>query len=179
MLMLNIGCGDVCFDGWVNIDLDSKAADLNIDVRDGLPYEDNSIDYIYSEHFIEHLTVNEGIYFFEEVFRVLKKGGVMRVATPSLKSVVMQYLSDDWKDQEWIKKHGYEYLQTRAEMINLSFRAWGHKYLYDEEELKRRLIEAGFNCNNIFQKELNDSEFKDFCDKETRQESDLIIEVTK
>lgn len=40
-LRLNIGCGDVYFDGWVNIDRDSPKADLKMDIRAALPYGDN------------------------------------------------------------------------------------------------------------------------------------------
>ena len=53
-LNLNIGCGDVKFPDWVNIDIE-PGADLVLDLRNDLPFDDDSVDFIYNEHFIEHL----------------------------------------------------------------------------------------------------------------------------
>ena len=52
MLKLNLGCGQAYLSGWINIDIDSDKADLKHDLRNGLPYEDNTADYIFNEHFI-------------------------------------------------------------------------------------------------------------------------------
>ncbi|KJG63349.1 hypothetical protein [Photobacterium kishitanii] len=49
-LKLNIGCGKKLKEGWVNIDL-KPFADLTLDVREPLPFTDNSCSFIYSEHF--------------------------------------------------------------------------------------------------------------------------------
>jgi len=46
--------------------------------------EDETYDGTYSEHFIEHLTKNQGINFFVEMKRVLKAGGVIRIVWPSM-----------------------------------------------------------------------------------------------
>lgn len=53
MLGLHIGSGDVYLNGWVNIDSESGKADLRRDLRRRHPYEDDSVEFIYSEHFIE------------------------------------------------------------------------------------------------------------------------------
>ena len=46
--------------------------------------EDNSYDGTYSEHFVEHLTKEQGIEFFKEMKRILKDGGVIRIVWPSM-----------------------------------------------------------------------------------------------
>jgi len=176
MLMLNIGCGDVYMDGWVNIDLTSKKADLRHDLRTPLPYEEGMVDFIYNEHFIEHLTVQDGVVVMKEFYRVLKKGGVLRIATPDLDYLIFKYIFG-WKRQDWIKTYGYEWLKTRAEMINLCFREWGHQYLYNKEELCRRLKEAGFN--DVRPCKLLKSRYQVFWNRETRQDSRLILEAVK
>jgi len=81
---LHIGCGEVYFDGWVNIDKDSEKADKKHDARKRLPYKDNSVDFIYNEHFIEHITVEEAVKILIDFYRVLKPEGVLRIATPDL-----------------------------------------------------------------------------------------------
>ena len=178
MLKLNLGCGDVRVDGWVNIDLESEKADLKRDLRDPLPYEDDTVDFIYSEHLIEHLNLNEGLKLLSECRRVLRPGGVLRIATPDLDYVVFKYFFF-WKRQDWIKKYGYGGLRTRAEMLNLVFREWGHQYLYNSEELKRRLREVGFEKDKISPQKINRSKYAELKNRETRKDSKLTIEAIK
>jgi predicted SAM-dependent methyltransferase len=73
-LKLNVGCGKIKLPGWVNIDIE-PSADLIIDIRKGLPLDDGSVNFIYSEHFLEHLTYEEGRKVLEEFQRCLKVGG--------------------------------------------------------------------------------------------------------
>jgi predicted SAM-dependent methyltransferase len=174
--MLHIGCGDVHLDGWVNIDLDSPKADLKHDLRQPLPYAGGSVEFIYNEHFMEHLTVQEGVAFLRECHRLLKPGGVLRVATPDLRYVAFRYFFR-WKKQDWIRQYRYEWIQTRAEMMNMMFHEWGHRYLYDEEELRRRLTEAGFLT--IVRRRLLRSPHPALRNRETRKDSKLILEATR
>ncbi len=176
MLMLHIGCGGVYFPGWVNVDMDSPKADLRHDMRTALPYGEETADFVYSEHFIEHLTVAEGLTVLKDFHRVLKTGGILRIATTDLDYIVRRYLFL-WKQQNWIKTYGYDWLQTKAEMINLCFREWGHQYLYNGEELERRLREAGFE--KISRQKLNKSGYSELAKRETRADSKLILEAVK
>lgn len=176
MLKLNVGCGDVYLNGWVNIDLDSSKADLKCDVRGRLPYEDASVDFIFSEHFIEHLSVNDGVEFFKECFRVLKPGGVVRTGTIDLNYILFRHFFF-WRKQDWIKKYGYGFVKTDAELTNICFREWGHYYLYNKRELKRRLSEAGFS--KIISSKFVKSFYKDLAELETRKETRLILEAIK
>ena len=141
-LFLNIGCGDHKLPGFVNIDLD-PAADLRADVTRGLPYANGTVHGIFSEHFIEHLTQAQGVAFFRECRRVLVNGGRVRVATPDLDFLVKVF-DTDWRLNmaEW-SKYGYEWIANRAEQLNLVMREWGHRWLYNEEEMVRLASVAG------------------------------------
>ncbi|AUB56977.1 hypothetical protein BK008_00675 [Methanobacterium sp. MZ-A1] len=174
-IKLNIGCGNVKFSEWVNIDIE-PGADLVIDVTKGLPFEDGSVDFIYNEHFIEHLDYEEGKKIIREFYRVLKKDGILRIATPDLDYVLDKY-SGDWKDQDWLSWPEYQFIETRGQMINVSFRFWGHKYLYNEEDLKNSLIKADFKCLNRCR--LNKSNYPELENLETRNDSKLIYEARK
>jgi predicted SAM-dependent methyltransferase len=180
-IMLNIGCGTDYKKGWINIDNNSDnnidKLDLNWDLRNPLPYKKNSVDYIFNEHFIEHLTVEEAQVVIKDLMRVLKPGGVLRIAMPNLAETVDDYLNLPIKDDPVIKRFKLTYIKTRAERINIAFREWGHKWLYDAEELKRRLREAG--CKNIKQCQLRKSTHVNLRNLEVREESTLIMEVTK
>ena len=74
-LKLKVGCGKVKLPGWANIDIE-PSADLIIDIRKGWPLDDCSVNFIHSEHFLEHLTYEEGRKVLEEFQRCLKGGGI-------------------------------------------------------------------------------------------------------
>ena len=177
-LNVNIGCGKEPFAGWTNLDLDPQSrADIVWDVTDGLPFADGSCAFIYSEHFLEHLPVAQGVQFLKECRRCLRDGGVLRVAMPSVNEVVRQYYENDWANKPWLEKYGYTWIKTRAEYINIGFREWGHQWLYDAEELDRRLQEAGFS--QIEAVDWGESKYPELRSRETRKETLLIMEATK
>lgn len=177
-LKLNVGCGQEPFQGWLNLDLEPAArADFLWDVRDGLPSADGSCSFIYSEHFLEHLPVKDGVAFLKECHRSLQNGGVVRIAMPSLKETVRQYYEDDWANQPWLQKYGYTWIKTKAEYININFREWEHQWLYDTEELERRLRESGFD--HIESAKWGDSRHAELRNRETRAETLLICEARK
>lgn len=178
---LNVGCGTDYKDGWINIDNNSdeniEKLDLNWDLRFPLPFGDNSVDFIFNEHFIEHLTVEEGQSAIKDLMRVLRPGGVMRIATPDLQGSIYYYNNVEIEDDPTIKEFQLFHIKTKAERINISFRSWGHKWLYDWDELERRLEEAG--CTKIKRCKLHKSKHSELKNLEIRRQSDLIAEVTK
>jgi predicted SAM-dependent methyltransferase len=152
-LKLHVGCGKVKFPGWVNIDIEPGAADLIIDV-----------------------TYEECEKVLQEFWRVLKKGGVLRIATPDLDYIIDRYINN-WRDQEWLTWPEYSFIKTRGEMLNISFRWWGHKYLYNEEDLRNQLKKANFK--KIVRCEWGKSKHASLCGLETRKDSKLILEAEK
>jgi predicted SAM-dependent methyltransferase len=172
---LNLGCGPVQFDTWVNIDADSAAApNIVWDLTWGLPAKDASCRLIYCEHLLEHLAVRDGLSLLAECRRVLQPGGILRVAVPSLDVLIDKSSKGDWRDQDWMTWPEYQFIRTRAEMLNIAFRWWGHQWLYDREELHRRLKEAGF-CD-IRDMAWGVSEEPELCGRESRKDSLLICE---
>lgn len=78
-VLVQFGCGPNGLDGWINTD---KA---QIDITKRLPFDDSSVDAIYLEHVIEHVSPGEGLRFLRECRRILIPGrGVVRVAFPDL-----------------------------------------------------------------------------------------------
>lgn len=183
VLKLHLGCGCNYIDGWVNIDNNSdgniEKMDFHWDLRKPLPFADDSIDFIFNEHFLEHLTVEEGQKSLKDFLRVLKPNGVMRIAMPDLDYVISYYNNPKWKEEnkEFLTKFGLDFIKTKAEFVNINFYMWGHRWLYDWEELERRLIEAGFS--QIQKCEIFKSKYAELNNLESRNESTLIAEVTK
>lgn len=174
-LKLHLGCGTVRLDGWINIDREA-AADLHLDVRDALPFGEGAARLIYHEHLMEHLTIDEGRRCLRDWHRVLQGGGVLRIATPDLEYLVERY-QGPWRDQAWLALPEYAFIETRAEMMNTAFRWWDHKYLYDREELERRMREAGFD--SVRRCALGESTVPELGSLETRPDSRLILEGVK
>lgn len=172
---LHLGCGTVHLPDWVNADVDPRA-DLVIDIRLRLPFPEENLEYIYSEHLLEHVRCDQGARFLREAHRVLRENGVLRVAMPDLDELVEGY-RNDWRRFDWLSWPGHEFIGTRAEMLNVAFRWWGHKYLYNREELERRLREAGFR--EITFVENGQSVHEALQGLETRKDSCLIAEAVK
>jgi predicted SAM-dependent methyltransferase len=180
VLKLNLGCGNDHKPNWVNIDAERGCKpDICFDLSKGIPFANNSVDYIYNEHFLEHLSVSESVFLVNECIRVLKKNRVMRIAVPDLEATMRLYFNPNWKTdlQDFFKKHGMSHIKTKAELVNTNFRAWGHKWLYDKEELERRLNDVGFYKLKFC--EFNKSDISDLCNLESRGDVSLIVEVTK
>jgi len=61
------------------------------------PFKDESIDGIFSSHFVEHLDGFERAKFMDECYRILKPGGKMRLTHPYGKSIrAAQDFSHKW-----------------------------------------------------------------------------------
>ena len=66
---------------WINIDSNPKTApDILRDLNLGLPFDNDSIDEVYSSHFLEH--VNDMKILMEECYRVLKDKGIFSYIVP-------------------------------------------------------------------------------------------------
>jgi predicted SAM-dependent methyltransferase/glycosyltransferase involved in cell wall biosynthesis len=174
-IWLNIGCGKQHLEGFVNMDIE-QPFDEKLDARNGLPFGDRTVDGIYSEHFFEHLTQAEGLSFLRECRRVLKPNGTVRVAMPDLDAFVNRYVSTDWRGDGDMFRLGFDWVQNRCEMLNFGMREWGHKHLYNEEELLRIARMSGLEpvkrCAH------GKSDRPEFVGRETRKGSNLIVEFT-
>ena len=90
--LLNLGCGSRYHPDWINIDFGSNNKDvLAYDLLKGIPYRDNIFDVVYHSHLIEHLPKEQTTNFINECYRVLKPGGIIRLATPNLEKIVSNY----------------------------------------------------------------------------------------
>jgi predicted SAM-dependent methyltransferase len=175
-LRLHLGCGTVRLDGWVNIDIDGNP-DLVLDLRFGLPFPDASVDLVHTEHMLEHLTLADGRVLLDDACRVLRPGGVMRIGVPDLEAIVRRYSAPDWRDQSWIVDGGFDWVDTPVALLNVAFRGWEHRYLYDEAELRFRLLQSGFAA--VERVAWGQSATPELRGLETRAETDLIVEATR
>ncbi len=57
---LHVGCGNNRLPGWLNYD-------KGVDIRRPLPFPDDSMDFVFAEHVVEHITAREAWRFLREV----------------------------------------------------------------------------------------------------------------
>lgn len=92
-IMLNLGAGQrERTPGFTNIDVRPLP---NVDIVASVDkldmFDDNSVDLIYSAHVLEHFGRNEIESVLIEWHRVLKPGGILRLAVPDFEKVVEVY----------------------------------------------------------------------------------------
>lgn len=93
MKCLNLGCGTRYDDRWTNVDFTSTGTGVIAhDLKQGIPFGDESFDLVYHSHVLEHFSKEESSRFLKECFRVLRSCGVLRVVVPDLFFLVKQYL---------------------------------------------------------------------------------------
>ena len=90
---LNLGCGKRFRPGWTNVDVVSTGPGvIPHDLRTGLPFVDDTFNLVYHSHVLEHFSRNAAPAFIAECFRVLRSGGVIRVAIPDLERIARCYV---------------------------------------------------------------------------------------
>ena len=93
--LLNLGCGERYHGDWVNVDIVATGPGVMVhDLDRGLPFDDDSFDAVYHSHVLEHLAKERAPVFLDECFRVLKPGGIIRVAVPDLETIARLYLKN-------------------------------------------------------------------------------------
>jgi len=82
MNIIDIGCGMHKYPGSTGIDkIGLDGVDIVCDVEEsGLPFRDDSIDVVYSRHFLEHVDNFE--YVIKDIHRVLKLDGTANIIVP-------------------------------------------------------------------------------------------------
>ncbi len=90
---LNLGCGATFNANWTNVDFVSTGKDVIAhNLLAGVPFEPNTFEVVYHSHVLEHFPKNKAKHFIKECYRVLKPGGVIRIAIPDLERIVKNYL---------------------------------------------------------------------------------------
>jgi len=115
-LKLDIGCGTRKAEGFLGVDsIAFEGVDVVMDASKGSwQWADGEVDEVNSSHFIEHLTNSERIVFWNELHRVMRKGGQARIITPHWSNAcaygdpthqwppmsewAVYYLNKEWRD---------------------------------------------------------------------------------
>lgn len=199
---LQIGCGGNLLSGWLNSDLNpvrsmgvylathqdgrrrggvmpdgwGAAHPLKdiifLDATNALPFPDETFDCVFSEHMIEHIPYQDATHLINEIYRILKPGGRVRISTPDLSFLMDLYAQDKTEVQRrYIAWAAGTYLpdvelpDRPAEadaldtfVINNFVRNWGHQFIYDHKTLGNALARCGFSAATRYQPGESDDE---------------------
>jgi ubiquinone/menaquinone biosynthesis C-methylase UbiE len=156
---INIGCGELTKDGYVNIDLHPEEYPgkgiLGADALH-LPFKDESIDEIYMSHFLEHLTYLNVDLGMREWRRVLKIGGKIIIIVPDMDVIA----------QEWLAPVPNPHAQTMDEEVSFKIGFWAsaiygshrgkeqdHRSAWNKEIIYRLLTHFYFTPISIYRKD--------------------------
>lgn len=133
-MKINFGCGSNLLEGWIN-------KDAECDIRKPLPFADGVADRILAEHVVEHVTHQEAWSFFVECKRVLKRGGVLRVAIPDI-TRMQKKMTDEYRNA--VKAGGHGDNPIRAAVFE-----HGHQAAWNQELLMTFLTAIGFKAEKV------------------------------
>jgi predicted SAM-dependent methyltransferase len=140
-MKLHLGCGKRNFGpDWIHIDGAKFPHIISNDITK-LNYTDDSVDLIYSSHTLEYFDRIEVLEILKEWTRVLKPGGILRLAVPDFQSMVKLYLD------------GYElenFLGPLYGKMDMDETIIYHKTCYDFKSLKALLEKSGFKSVDLF-----------------------------
>lgn len=140
--------------GWLSSDLlPVLPSTIFLNATKLFPLPTASFDLIFCEHMIEHLDLDGAERMLRECRRVLRAGGILRIATPDLERFTVlpgQPLDDMTKRYvRWANVSAgapMHDLENPVYAFNQMMRAWGHTFLYDDITLRRALERSGFEA---------------------------------
>jgi len=213
---VNIGCGHTVVADWINYDsslfmvlsrhklirrllfafkLISKqkyetlwpSCIIRRDARKGLPLLNETVDFVYTSHFLEHLTREEASKLIKECYRVLKPGGWIRLVCPDLRILARKYLEGDISYPLFHVSHKAQLSQAFIEslclvdnrplFVKLFSPGFSHLSMYDSDSAANILSECGFKVINVCR--FKEGVTPDIGELDNRPDESLFIEAQK
>jgi predicted SAM-dependent methyltransferase len=111
-----------------------------------IPLDTGTAHIVYSSHMLEHLDRQEARLFLAEAMRVLRPGGVLRLAVPDIRKLVQNYIAtgdaDEFIASTWMCAPRPRSLTESLRMLVLGPRH--HNWMYDGTSLSKFLLSQGF-----------------------------------
>jgi len=157
----HLGCGPHMIPGYLNLDLrqdleGDKVYQVNnvgaffasVDLANGLPGCDNSLEVIYHCHFLEHLAYFDAIRLLRQSRYRLKPNGRMRLVVPDLELWVDNYFRHNISFFDAYRRlalgNNTSLYATKGAVLMGMLHNHGHRWGYDFETLDWMLRELGF-----------------------------------
>lgn len=140
---VQVGCGPKHLrEEWWNTDLRTfPGIDEVMDAAKAWRWKDR-LEYVYAEHFLEHLALEDAVSFLAHAGQALSIGGRIRLSTPGL---------------EWVMKTHFSFASPESPKhlsdtfaANRAFHGWGHQFLYSKGMLQWLFESLGYGSIEFF-----------------------------
>lgn len=149
MTKIQFGSSGNLLDGWLNLQ------EHQCDISKPLPYQSDSVDFLFAEHVVEHVAPGEGYRFFKECRRVLRTGGVVRIVVPDISKIWLhcdaKYLAllqegmKTWWPAAGLQLPSDNYFPNEVDAVESLIFCHGHKSVYTEDMLMLLMEVAGLD----------------------------------
>jgi predicted SAM-dependent methyltransferase len=174
---LHWGCGDSAQPGWINSDVKlGRDIEISADIRDGLPLDDDSLDYAVSVHALQEIPLDEVVPVLRELRRILAPGGVLRLVLPDLLKGVRAYERGD-RDCFFVPDEDAQSLGAKL-VVQLIWYGYT-RTLFTREFIQELLLKAGFSRVEHCEFQQTASPFPEITALDNRQRESLFVEATK
>lgn len=161
LVKVHLGPGQSNYlDGWINVDANmfTGKCDIWADLRNALPFKNDTVDIFYSHHVIEHLP--DLPFHFKDMFRCLKKGGKIRIGGPNGDSAILKFVEGD---KTWFNDYPDNRQSIGGRFENFVFCRQEHLTILTRSFLQELLEAAGFTSIR-FCLPVKETNFSDFID---------------
>ena len=181
---LNLCSGNQVIEGYTSLDY-NFSADLIVNLNKGrLPFKSNSMSVVVCTSAINYFTRLRGQEIINDVYRILKIGGIARFSSQDLELIANKYVNKDAKFFFQKLSNGKERFEgkTMGDKFNSWFygyesHAGGCKYFYDFETLSELFICAGFKI--VEKKNYLDSNLESIDKIDNRKNQMFFLEAVK
>jgi predicted SAM-dependent methyltransferase len=174
---LNWGCGEHTREGWINSDVkEAPGVDVVGDIRRGLPVASESVDYAASIHALPELAYGDLVPALEEMLRVLRPEGVLRLVLPDLEKAIRAYLDGD----EGYFHHVRDDAATPGGRLVTQILWYGYsRSLFTSDFAVELMEKAGFVDVGVCSAHETPSRFAEIVELDNREEESFYIEGSR
>jgi predicted SAM-dependent methyltransferase len=174
---LHWGCDSWRPPGWINSDRkEGTGIDISCDIRDGLPLDTDSIDYVVSIHALPEVPYPDLVPVLKELRRVLKPSGVLRLGLPDLDRTIEAYLRGD---SSYFPIPDEEAMSFGAKfVVHLIWYGYTRTF-FTHDFVEELLLKAGFERVERCAYGETHSPYSGIVELDNREEESLFVEAIK
>lgn len=166
-------------DGWLVTNASWRAR-LFLDASEPWPVARESVELVFADNVIEHLTLAQGRKALRHAHTAMRPGGTIRLSTPDIETAARLYLGEDEeKAAALMSMHRREgrVAEHPVDLLRVPFNEHGHHlgYLYDEASLSAELKRAGFH--SVRRCETGESTVAELRGMEHRTHEESIVQL--
>ena len=177
MRRLNWGCGAAGVPGWVNSDVkEGPGVDISCDVRGGLPLPDDTFDYIVAIHALPEIPYDDLVRTLEELRRVLRTGGTLRLALPDIDKGIDAYRRGD-RDYFLIPDDAVERLGSKF-AVQMVWFGYARSF-FTKDYIEELLAKASFSTVRQCAFKETGSGHEGITELDNRERESLFVEAVK